>query len=214
MARILDPSLRNLWQIFGSESRDQNWQTLYQHHLKGNCEKKGGLCRLEKVKGATRLGATELRASEREICRSEGLWKDLWKPLKNVWKPLKPLKTSKDLWKRLKTLPLRDPLRGRFPSHRLLVLLPLFICPLNSLRPPWIHENVCWGGASDTRSVSACPSRLYINEPRSKQSDDDDESLSSSSLHGRKTPSRQHPFQVHDSRTCQKFDTNFASAFF
>ena len=38
----------------------------------------------------------------------------------------------------MKTLPLRDPfrdpLRGRFPSQRLWVLLPLFICPLSSLR--------------------------------------------------------------------------------
>ena len=33
-----------------------------------------------------------------------------------------------------KTLPLRDPLRGRFPSQRLSVLLPLSCCPLNSLR--------------------------------------------------------------------------------
>ena len=30
--------------------------------------------------------------------------------------------------------PLTDPLRGRFPSQRLAVLLPPFICPLNSLR--------------------------------------------------------------------------------
>ena len=46
---------------------------------------------LEKVQGATRIGATGLRASEREICLWEGLWEDLWKPLKNL---LKPLKTS------------------------------------------------------------------------------------------------------------------------
>ena len=29
-------------------------------------------------KGATRLGATGLRGSEREICLWEGLWEDLW----------------------------------------------------------------------------------------------------------------------------------------
>ena len=34
----------------------------------------------------------------------------------------KPLKTSE-------TLPLRDPLRGGFPSQRLSVLLPLFVLP-------------------------------------------------------------------------------------
>ena len=61
-----------------------------------------------------------------------------WKPL--IWKPLiwKPLKTSENLWVNLKenqkTLPLRDPLRGRFASKRLTVLLPPSCCPLNSLR--------------------------------------------------------------------------------
>ena len=108
---------------------------------------------LEKVQGATRIGATGLRASERGICLWEGLWEDLWKPLKNLWSEnplknlLKPLKTSKNLWKPLKTsknppktsektlkISLRDPLRGRFPSQRLSVLLPLSCCPLNSLR--------------------------------------------------------------------------------
>ena len=42
-----------------------------------------------------------------EICLWEGLWEDLWKPLKNLWKPLKnlwkPLKTSENLSKSLKT---------------------------------------------------------------------------------------------------------------
>ena len=46
---------------------------------------------LEKVQGATRIGATRPRASEREICLWEGLWEDLWKPLKNLWKALKNL---------------------------------------------------------------------------------------------------------------------------
>ena len=41
--------------------------------------------KLEKVQGATRLGETGLRASEREICLWEGLSEDLWKPLKNLW---------------------------------------------------------------------------------------------------------------------------------
>ena len=88
------------------------------------------------------------RVSERT---SENLWKvskNLWKSLKTSENPWKPLKTSKDLWKSpLKTLPLRgplrDPLRGRFPSQRLSVLLPLFCCPLNSLRAdPWA---LSWG---------------------------------------------------------------------
>ena len=34
----------------------------------------------------------------------------------------------------MKTSENRDPLRGRFPSQRLSVLLPLFICPSNSLQ--------------------------------------------------------------------------------
>ena len=54
----------------------------------------------------------------------EGLWEDLWRPLKKLWKPLK----------NSENLPLRDPLRGRFPSQRLSVLLPLSCCPLNSPR--------------------------------------------------------------------------------
>ena len=45
------------------------------------------------IQGATQLGATGLRASEREICLWEGLWKDLWKPL-NTSENL-----SKTLWK-------------------------------------------------------------------------------------------------------------------
>ena len=43
----------------------------------------------KEFQGATRWGATGLRASEREICLWEGLWEDLWKPLKiseNLWK--------------------------------------------------------------------------------------------------------------------------------
>ena len=90
---------------------------------------------------ATQIGATGLRGSEREICLREGL-SDLWKPSQ------KPLKTSENLWKTLKTLktsekkknsenlplrdPLRDPLGGRFPSQRLLVLLPLSCYRINS----------------------------------------------------------------------------------
>ena len=60
---------------------------------------------LEKVQGATRLGATRLSASEREICLWERLWEELWKTLKHLWKPLK---ISENLWKP----PLTDPLRG------------------------------------------------------------------------------------------------------
>ena len=76
---------------------------------------------LEKVQGATRLGATGLRASERKSAServsertSENLSKDsenLSKISENLWKPLKtsetlskPLKTSKNLSKPLKNL--------------------------------------------------------------------------------------------------------------
>ena len=80
---------------------------------------------LEKLQRATRSGATRLRASEREVCLREDLWEDLWEPLKNLWKLLKTL------WKPLKTS--ENPPSQR-PSQRLSVLLPLLICPLNSLR--------------------------------------------------------------------------------
>ena len=67
----------------------------------------------------------------------------LWEVSKNLWKPLK---TSKNLWKPLKTSenlplrnPLRDPLRGRFPSQNLSVLLPLIVCPLTP--PPPNQQN-------------------------------------------------------------------------
>ena len=56
-------------------------------------------------------------ASERV---SERTSENLWKSLKNLWK------TSNSS----ETLPLRDPLRDRFPSQRLSVLLPKFL--LNS----------------------------------------------------------------------------------
>ena len=61
--------------------------------------------------------------------RSCGL---LWWLLRdeNPWKPP---------WKPLKTLPLRDPLRGRFPSQRLSVLLPLIVLPLKL--SPKVHKN-------------------------------------------------------------------------
>ena len=48
----------------------------------------------------------------------EGLWGGLWKTSETP----------------LKTLPLRDPLRGRFPSQNLSGLLPLIVLPLNLFR--------------------------------------------------------------------------------
>ena len=74
---------------------------------------KGG--NLEKVQGATRLGETGLRASERENCLWEGLWEDLWKSLKNLWKiSEKSLKTSE---KSLKTSE-KSLKTSQRPSHR------------------------------------------------------------------------------------------------
>ena len=77
-----------------------------------------------------------------EICLWEGLWEDLWKPLKNLLKPLKtsenlskPLKTSKNLSKISENPPSQRPSQRQISSQRLSVLLPLFCCPLNSLRP-------------------------------------------------------------------------------
>ena len=80
---------------------------------------------------------------------SERTSENLWRISENLWRLLK---TSEDLWKP----PLRDPLRGRFLSQRLSVLLPLFICPLKlslriagcletqkASRPPDYSSNVC-----------------------------------------------------------------------
>ena len=71
-------------------------------------------------KGNTIRG-NNARNSERKMALWERLWEGLWKPSKNLWKPLE---TSE-------ALPLRDPLRGRFPSQNLSGLLPLFLLPLN-----------------------------------------------------------------------------------
>ena len=127
--------------------------TVYQKH---------GLChpdvycffrpRLEKVQGATRLGATGLRASERKSASERSLrgplktsqksLKTSQKTLKtsqNLSKPLKtskkPLKTSQNLPKISENPPSQRPSQRQISSQRLSVLLPLFCCPLNSLRP-------------------------------------------------------------------------------
>ena len=100
------------------------------------------------------LGSTEKRSLGYRVCalclswrnssQIVGVLRALRGPLKNLWKPLKtsenlwkPLKTSKNLWKALKSSetiplrgPLRDPLRGRFPSQNLSGLLPLIVLPL------------------------------------------------------------------------------------
>ena len=86
--------------------------------------------KLEKVQGATRLGATGLRASERVSERtsetSQKTLKTSQKSLKtseNLWKPLKTSQKS------LKTLPLRDPLRGRFPLRGSQSCCPYSVAP-------------------------------------------------------------------------------------
>ena len=127
---------------------------------------------LEKVQGATRLGATGPRASEREICLCEGLWDDL----QNF---PKPPKTSKNLWKPLKTLPLGDPLRdplkdplsGRFSPQRLSVLLPLFVCPLKRERqtsPKQTHLNDCKAPAATSTLRSKKPSDWVPTFPKQR----------------------------------------------
>ena len=119
-----------------------------------------------------------------------GPLKTLWKISENFWKPLKisenlwkPLKTSTNLWISLETSeslskpleasenplrtlprrdPLKDPLRGRFPSQRLWVQLPLLCCPLNSLRDIYwvlvLGEEVghTKGGRATTRFLARC----------------------------------------------------------
>ena len=93
-----------------------------------------------KPKGRRALRGNTIRGN-----RTESLWEgnlplreSLRGPLQTSEKSLKTseksLKTAVNLKKTSETLPLRDPLRGRFLSQRLSDLLPLLICPLNSLR--------------------------------------------------------------------------------
>ena len=114
----------------------------------------GTMLGLEKVQGATRLGATGLRASEGEIC----LWEDLWKPLKILWKPLK---TSKNLWKASLSETLSE---ADFPLEKLSVLLPLFICHLNSLREPAPPPCDCASLPGSVRSGFWGLLRMFFNE--------------------------------------------------
>ena len=84
------------------------------------------------VAGVSRGNRT--RNSERKMTLWEGSERASKKPLKtseNLWKPLKTSENLKNLWAPLRTLPLRDPLRGRFPFQNLSVLLPLIVLPLN-----------------------------------------------------------------------------------
>ena len=104
----------------------------------------GKLFRVEEAQGATRLGATRLRVSERKSAservseRTSETSKNLWKPLNKLWKPLKtsenPLKTSQNLSRISENPPSQRPSQRQISSQRLSVPLPLFCCPLNSLR--------------------------------------------------------------------------------
>ena len=75
----------------------------------------------ERLRGNTTRGVSE-RTSE-NLRKSLKTSKNLWKPLKTSENPLKTLPLGD---------PLRDPLRGRLPSQRLSVLLPLIVLPLLS----------------------------------------------------------------------------------
>ena len=81
----------------------------------------------ESLRGNT-IGATGPRASEREICLWEGLLEggltSFFQRLLEVFRGFK-----QRFWEVYRG-PLRDPLRGRFPSQRLSVLSPLFVLPL------------------------------------------------------------------------------------
>ena len=116
---------------------------------------------LQEFEGATRLGATGLRGSEREICLWEGLWEDLWKTSKNL---SKPLKTSENL--PLKD-PLRDPLRGRFPSQNLsgLIMLPLNLSPTSAPTRVPMRGPMAALTTAPTRIDLPC-SRLFEDSPR------------------------------------------------
>ena len=88
---------------------------------------------LEKVQGATRLGATGLRASERKSA-SERVSERTSENLSKISETSeKSLKTSENLSKSLKTLPLRgplrDPLRGRFPLRGSQSCCPYSVAP-------------------------------------------------------------------------------------
>ena len=87
------------------------------------------------------MGATGPRASERQSCLREGLWKGGFSEffqrfsefcrgfqsfLKEVFRVFRGCQS---FFRGFRD-PLRDPLRGRFPSQRLSVLLPLIVLPL------------------------------------------------------------------------------------
>ena len=77
------------------------------------------------LRGNTMRGNTT-RNSGRKMALWEGLWEGFWQTSENLWKPLKTSETFP-----LRN-PLRDPLRGRFPSQNLSVLLPLIVLLLET----------------------------------------------------------------------------------
>ena len=103
----------NIWR-WADSIRHLIWKTLYDFEPKMRI--------LARIGESSRGNATRGNRTEslwEEICLWEGLWEDLWKPLKNLWKPLKKL------WK----LPLRDPLRGRFPLRGAQSCCPYSVAP-------------------------------------------------------------------------------------
>ena len=84
------------------------------------------------------------------------LWEGLWEcHLENLWKPLKPSLSE--------TLPLRDPLKGRFPSQRLSVLLPLIVLPLNL--SPIAVEEYCRSLFHDAHCLKTiCLNQMWYND--------------------------------------------------
>ena len=87
-----------------------------------------GFVKIAGVLRGNTIRGNRTRNSERKMALWEELWEGIWKTLKtseNLWKPLKTLRNF------LKTLPLRDPLRGRCPSQSHSGLLPLIVLPPN-----------------------------------------------------------------------------------
>ena len=114
-------------------SRDvKSWRKFKGQHDQGNRTEslwEGNLPLRGFLRGPLKTSENLLKTSEKSLKTS----KNLWKPLKTLWKPSE----NRD--------PLRDPLWGRFPSQRLLVLLRQRCCPLNSSPKKYVFLVVLGG---------------------------------------------------------------------
>ena len=98
----------------------------------GGCKKFQAEKLGENSRGNT-IGATGPRASDREICLRGYLRGRVFRGFSDVSEVLRGFYRFSEVFRDFSEVfrgPLRDPLRGRFPSQRLSVLLPLIVLPL------------------------------------------------------------------------------------